>query len=144
MKQISEFNNEYRFLSNFWLCDIEFQGHIFPSVEHAYVFSNTLVPEEQELFLKECMSLTPGQIKRFGRNLTLRSDWDEVKVDLMRFFVYQKFMKHTELREKLIATGDAELIEGNQWGDIFWGVCKGNGQNWLGKLLMEIRTALRV
>lgn len=47
-----------------------------------------------------------------------------------------------ECRDQLLATGGVELIEGNDWGDAFWGVCGGYGQNWLGVLLMLVRSEL--
>ncbi len=54
-----------------------------------------------------------------------------------------KFTRHFDLREKLLATGDRKLVEGNTWGDTFWGVCRGNGKNHLGKILMKIRAELQ-
>jgi ribA/ribD-fused uncharacterized protein len=136
---ISEFKNEYRFLSNFWLCEVEYAGKLFPSVEHAYVFAKTNILEEQELLLNEGMSLTPAQIKGVGRSLTLRPDWNDVRIDIMRGLVKKKFSTNSTLKQKLLDTGKAELIEGNTWHDYFWGVCNEKGQNWLGKILMDIR-----
>jgi predicted NAD-dependent protein-ADP-ribosyltransferase YbiA (DUF1768 family) len=66
-----------------------------------------------------------------------------VKVDVMRDLIAQKFAVGSELADRLLATGDQELVEGNTWGDTFWGVCDGVGENWLGRLLMERRAALR-
>ena len=65
-----------------------------------------------------------------------------MKIDIMRQVLKSKFTQNPELKAKLIATGDAELIEGNNWNDRFWGVCRGVGQNHLGKLLMEVRAEL--
>ena len=75
--------------------------------------------------------------------MDLREDWETVKIDVMRDVLKSKFSLNSELREKLIATGDVELIEGNHWNDRFWGVCRGKGQNHLGKLLMELRKILK-
>jgi predicted NAD-dependent protein-ADP-ribosyltransferase YbiA (DUF1768 family) len=80
---------------------------------------------------------TPGQAKRAGNNLVLRPDWEEVKIPIMRELLKQKFSNRA-LMYKLRQT-KGELIEGNNWGDTFWGVCKGQGENHLGRLLMEIR-----
>jgi predicted NAD-dependent protein-ADP-ribosyltransferase YbiA (DUF1768 family) len=71
----------------------------------------------------------------------IRSDWDEVKVEVMRALVRIKFS--TDLQPHLLSTGEAELVEGNWWGDQFWGVCDGKGENWLGRILMETRAAFR-
>jgi ribA/ribD-fused uncharacterized protein len=72
----------------------------------------------------------------------MRDDWNDIKIDVMRDLLQEKF-SDDDLRELLLATGDAELIEGNTWNDYFWGVCLGEGQNWLGKLLMEVRKELK-
>jgi len=81
---------------------------------------------------------TPGEAKRCGKMINCRPDWEGVKVDIMFALLASKF-SDTSLMDKLVATGDAELIEKNSWGDVFWGVCQGVGKNWLGKLLMSIR-----
>ena len=65
-----------------------------------------------------------------------------MRIDIMTALVTQKFNRHIDLRKKLLATGDEELIEGNWWGDTFWGVCRGKGDNHLGKILMEVRSKL--
>ena len=90
--------------------------------------------KERERFL----GLSGGRAKRLGR-VELRSDWEEVKIEVMREVLRCKFSQNPDLKAKLIATGDAELIEGNNWNDRFWGVCRGVGQNHLGRLLMELR-----
>ena len=73
----------------------------------------------------------------------MRPDWESVKIDFMRYLVWNKFSTHEDLKLRLLDTADAELIEGNNWGDAFWGVCNGRGQNWLGRILMETREKLR-
>ena len=135
---ITEFSGEYRWLSNFWMAPIEIQGWRFPSSEHAYQAAKSL---DQNDWLAISL-LTSGQAKRFGRTIKIRADWEEIKVDAMRSILTAKFLQNPDLRARLIATGDAELIEGNHWGDTFWGVCKGQGKNILGKLLMELRQSL--
>ena len=60
----------------------------------------------------------------------------------MRSLLLQKFSA-LDMRKKLIATCQAPLVEGNHWGDIFWGVCDGKGENNLGKLLMETRSLIQ-
>jgi len=108
---------------------------VFKTVEHAYQAAKTYSIDDR---MKIANADTPGQAKRLGRKANVRSDWESVKVGVMRGLLIQKF-SDVNLRKKLLATGKQELIEGNEWGDLFWGVCKGNGKNILGKLLMEIR-----
>jgi ribA/ribD-fused uncharacterized protein len=86
--------------------------------------------------------LTAGAVKRLGRKMVLRDDWEEVKVDIMRDLLIQKFSQQP-FRRLLLATGDSYLEETNTWNDTFWGVCNGKGKNQLGILLMEIRSYLR-
>ena len=74
--------------------------------------------------------------------MKLRPDWETEKISIMRALLRLKFADPA-LRAQLVATGVRPLVEGNRWGDRFWGVCGGNGQNMLGKLLMEIRAELR-
>lgn len=74
--------------------------------------------------------------------MQLRPDWEEAKVGIMEELVRLKFTAHADLRARLLATGDAELIEGNNWNDRFWGVCRGQGQNQLGLILMKVRSEL--
>ena len=84
---------------------------------------------------------TPGLAKKMGRSVSLRPDWEDIKDDVMLEGLYRKFT-NDELAEWLLDTGDEELVEGNWWGDRYWDVCKGIGQNKLGKLLMKVREEL--
>ncbi|HKQ50267.1 MAG TPA: NADAR family protein [Phycisphaerae bacterium] len=137
---ISSFFGEYRFLSNFWPAVVEYENITFSSVEHAYQAAKTLDMAERR---RIAAIVEPGDAKRAGRALRLRPDWEQVKIGVMEDCVRYKFTHHADLREKLLATGDAELIEGNTWGDRFWGVCDGQGENHLGKILMKVRAELR-
>ena len=138
VEPVREFQGEYRFLSNFWPCQIEFQGLVFPSVEHAYVAAKT-----KDSGIRRVVAAlgSAGDAKRYGRRIRLRDDWDAVKLDLMLDFVRKKFQTK-DLADKLVATAPRILIEGNRWGDTFWGMCDGVGQNNLGKLLMQVRDEL--
>ncbi len=139
MKEIKGFFGEYRFLSNFTPATIYLDGDAYGSVEHAYVAAKTTDPREREIIR---MVVSPGKVKIVGRRLALRSDWDNIKVSYMKDFVNQKFNYQT-YKDMLLATGDAYLEETNNWGDYFWGVCNGTGQNMLGKILMAKRNELR-
>lgn len=139
MKKIDKFDGtEYGFLSNFYPSPIEYEGIKYPTVEHMFQALKSLSPVER---MSIAAAATPGQAKRMGRRVSLRGDWETVKVDVMRTALQLKFSDPT-LRAQLIATGDAELIEGNTWNDTFWGVCRGTGRNMLGTLLMELRSSL--
>ena len=135
---IDRFFGDYFFLSNFFLCTIEYEGIIYPSVEHAYQAAKTLDPETR----RQCLTMTAGQAKRWGRSLTLRDDWEQVKIAVMDHLLDIKFTPESELAQKLLATSTHELVEGNTWGDTFWGVCNGKGKNMLGTLLMARRSIL--
>ena len=81
----------------------------------------------------------PVKMKRkLGRKVTLQAGWDSMRVAVMRELLRTKFSDNV-LRALLLETGHADLVEGNSWQDVFWGVCRGKGENWLGRLLMEVR-----
>jgi ribA/ribD-fused uncharacterized protein len=136
---ITEFKGEYRWLSNFHPAEVYLDGDLYPSVENAYQAAKTT--HEFRLPFQSC---TAGEAKRLGRKVPMRPSWDADKVRIMRHLISQKFMPHTDLAKLLSATGDAKIIEGNTWGDTFWGICNGEGENNLGKLLMAQREYLRV
>lgn len=133
---ITSFSGPYRFLSNFWIVNLRIGDMHFISAEHAYQAAKSLDPQD---WANISSIETPGGAKRAGTKLKLRPDWDEIKLDVMRVILEAKFTQNPNLMSALIDTGDEELIEGNYWGDTYWGVCKGVGQNHLGKLLMELR-----
>jgi ribA/ribD-fused uncharacterized protein len=138
--KIAEFQGEYRFLSNFWPAEVEFEGHQYPSAEHAYQAAKFT---DHSMRQKVAEAKTPAQAKSVAHSATTqRANWDEAKFDVMEKVVRDKFTRNAELRQKLIDTGDAELIEGNTWGDRIWGVCDGTGENHLGKILMKVRAEL--
>lgn len=138
MPPITEFHNANRWLSNFHTSPLTFEGVRYQTVEHAYQCQKTLDPKERKLILKETF---PGKAKLAGRKVTMRDDWDSVKLQVMLEIVRVKFTD-PELKAKLIATGDAKLVEGNNFGDCFWGICKGSGENHLGQILMQVRSEL--
>jgi ribA/ribD-fused uncharacterized protein len=139
MTIITSFTGDYNFLSNFYPCELEMDGRRYPSVEHAFQAAKSADPAERA---RIAAAPNAGEAKNLGHALALRSDWEQVKVDIMRDLVRQKFSCDPDLTERLLATGDAELIEGNTWRDAFWGVYEGRGENWLGRILMEVRRDL--
>lgn len=138
-ESIKGFSGEYRFLSNFWPCEVKYEGRTYPSSENAYAASKCELDSEKDLFV----NITAGKSKRLGRSVLMRSDWDDVKLRIMEEIVTIKFTYNEELKKKLLDTGDKYLEETNWWGDKFWGVCDGVGQNNLGKILMRLREKLR-
>lgn len=135
---INSFDGKYRFLSNFYKIGVFTYNEVqYDTTENAFQASKTL----DKLKRLEIADMTPGQSKRAGREVEMRSDWDVVKLQVMEDILTIKF-NQPKLRELLLVTGDEELIEGNTWNDIFWGVCDGVGENHLGKILMKIRSRL--
>lgn len=137
---ISNFTGRYRFLSNFYGASVEYEGVYYPTVEHAFQAAKTL---DDGLRLVVRDSPTPAVAKRFGRGLGLRPRWEKIKLGIMADLVWIKFSSDRRLAVKLLRTRDEELVEGNRWGDDFWGVCNGKGENHLGKILMRVRDRLR-
>lgn len=137
---IKRFIDEYEFLNNFYPTPIyDNDGKEYPTVEHYFQAMKTFNLQKRELIR---LAESPGKAKRIGRLVQLREDWEDRKLDIMEKALIQKF-QIPELREKLLATGDEELVEGNFWDDTYWGVCKEKGENHLGKLLMGIREKIR-
>ena len=133
---ISEFRGEYYFLSNFYLAPVTYNGMRFENNEAA--FQAAKCPER----MAEFCCLNPSEAKKLGRMVKLRGDWEAVKDTVMYEICKAKFSQNPDLADKLVATKDAELIEGNTWGDRIWGVCDGVGENRLGKILMRVRTEM--
>jgi ribA/ribD-fused uncharacterized protein len=137
--KIESFDGEFGFLSNFFQWGIKYDGMAFPTAEHAYQAAKTNNKELKQMIQS---ATSPGRAKRLGNDVRLIPGWETIKVDVMMAILRKKF-EHVWLKEKLIATGDAKLIEGNSWGDEYWGVCNGKGENVLGKLLMNLREELK-
>lgn len=151
---IDRFNNEYKFLSNFYPCEIEYQGIEYPSVEHFYVAmkcnSDQIIDNihYDKISFREKVSnvSTAGKVKALGKKIKIRENWDDIKLKVMSIGLNQKF-NHDDLKALLISTNDEELVEGNYWHDNFYGQCtcekcKGKGKNNLGKMLMRVRDEL--
>lgn len=138
---IKEFQGEFRWLSNFTPCHINLDGRDFTSVEHAYMSAKSDSADWKDFCQKE---MSAGLVKKRSRYIQLVNNWENIKVDIMRECISQKF-EHPFLKEKLLATGNVHIQEGNMWNDKFWGVClkTNKGQNILGKLIMEKREQLK-
>lgn len=141
-------SEEHRFLSNFYLIEIDYLGIKYPSVEHAYMSAKS--DEDVEIdgvrynWKNFCANskFKPSKIKGESRFITLVYSWDTLKLDVMYDCLVAKFSNEA-LRRRLLATGTQNIQEGNWHGDMFWGVDllsnPNVGENHLGRLLMKVR-----
>jgi ribA/ribD-fused uncharacterized protein len=121
---------------------IELHGKTWPTTEHYFQAQKFNGTPQEENIRREPSSQTAAQMGR-DRSHPMRPDWEMVKEDLMREALLAKFTQHPYLRERLLATGDAEIVE-HTTNDGYWGDgADGHGKNRLGMLLMELRTKLR-
>lgn len=144
---ISSFSGEYGFLSNF----SQYPVAGFPTNEHFFHAHKTSNLAEQSRFKNPRM--TAGEAKRAGRKIDMTKaeieSWNDRREHVMAQGISFKFSIGSSLAQKLLQTGDEELIEGNTWHDNIWGNCicancaNIEGQNLLGKILMTQRTFLR-
>lgn len=139
MPRIDDFRGAYAFLSNFYLTPAAYEGTYYKTAEHTYQAAKTRNPEDKKNIEA---APSPGIAKRMGKAVALRKDWESIKDQVMLDILRSKFFRRS-LRKQLLNTGDAELVEVNSWGDTYWGVCKGKGENRLGKLLMQVRDEYR-
>lgn len=138
-ERIDRFRGEHAFLSNFHRHPFRWRGHVFATAEHGFQSAKSRNERERQRIRA---ASSPGEAKRLGRRADLRCEWERIKDDVMHSVLQAKFAV-PELRDALLATGDAELVEGNTWGDAYWGVCGGRGRNQLGRTLMRIRDDIR-
>ncbi|MCZ1014860.1 GTP cyclohydrolase II [Streptomyces noursei] len=136
---INDFSGEWAFLSNYYPVVVDFEGVFYPSVEHAYQAGKCT---DVGIRSRIRSTLDPDRAKELGRTYLDRSDWDDIKVPVMRQLVAAKFSV-PYLRERLLESGDALLVEGNTWGGTFWGMCEGVGENVMGRILMDLREELQ-
>ncbi len=136
---ICNFRGSFEFLSNLYVSksQIHINGFVFHNAESAFQSFKCL--DRQHEFEK----LSPKDAKRLGRNVLLRDDWDLVKDDVMYDILCHKFKDNYSLKNALLNTKDSHIIEGNNWGDTYWGICKNIGYNKLGEILMKIREEVR-
>jgi ribA/ribD-fused uncharacterized protein len=142
---ITSFRGEHRFLSNFYLAPVEYDGQTWRTAEHAY---QGMKADDWEERSQVRLLVTPGEAKRFGQVIPLRPGWDGMKKRVMLEIVTAKFTQNADLAEKLVSTGGAQLFEGNTWHDNYWGVCmcmkcslecKAPASNYLGRILEAVR-----
>jgi ribA/ribD-fused uncharacterized protein len=142
---IITFRGEHNFLSNFFEVDVNYNGLIYASVEHAYMSAKSNDPQWKAYCANR--NISASDVKREGKTVRLVDDWENIKLGVMETCLRAKFNQEP-LKSKLLATGNQNIQEGNTWSDTFWGVdLKSNpniGENHLGRLLMKIRDDLNL
>ena len=130
------FREKYNFLSNFYPHEIVYDGEIYPTSEHAYQAAKFIDPDIKKK-IRECN--TPTHSKQMARTFSenIDPDWNSKKLKVMYDILHCKFNDPT-LENKLLSI-DVKIVEHNNWGDTFWGVCNGQGKNNLGKILERIK-----
>ena len=136
---LPSFRGSAFFLSNFFPGNHATTEHVFQSLK----------TKDGLEALHVLQASTPYEAKKRGRRVTLRDDWEEIKETVMFGLLCEKFPndRHHWMTRQLLATGEKDLIEINNWHDTYWGVCNGFckkhhrpfGKNRLGELLMEVR-----
>ena len=141
MNEIRGYRREYQFLSNFYTCRIIFKDLVFDNVEAAFQAAKCQNPGDRRIFL----GLAGAEAKKLGRRVKLRADWESVKIQILTELVRQKFENDPALLKKLLATGNAIIVEENTWHDQLYGDCicprcrSIPGLNKLGHILMDLR-----
>lgn len=133
-------NSSHPQLSNFFYAPFELEGRVWPTVEHYYVAMKNSDPEWQERVRK---TESPGRVKRMGRQVQLRDNWDTIKIIFMEKAVRAKFSQNHALRHLLIDTGNRPLHENCE--DPWWGGGPNfpKGRDLLGKILGRVRIELQ-
>ena len=142
--QVFFYEQEHYYLSNFSAFNLIWNGHTYPTSEHAYQAAKFALHRTD---IAACIFLAPSAHEAFKIAERYKAErhpsWDERKVRTMRAILLAKAEQHEYVRRKLLETGDRELIE-NSWRDDYWGWGPSrDGQNMLGKLWMEVRAELR-
>ncbi len=139
-KKEAMFRGELSFCSNFHPAKTVYEGVEYKTSEHAFQAAKSLDPKDREYIRS---AATPGDAKRMGYAITLRPDWNDIRLQVMKDCLVSKFTLNPTCKQKLLDTADLELVETNWWGDDFWGRCTPDGKNHLGKLLMEVRQEIK-
>ena len=134
---ISSFTGKYAFLSNFYPAPVTYMGQTYANSEAAFQAQKTCCVKEQQQFSIYRLH-NPAEAKKRGKK-----DWNKVRISIMYEICMCKFLQNPNLRDALLATGDSLLVEGNTWGDYFWGMVNGHGENQLGIILMDVRGKLK-
>lgn len=142
-KEVKGFFKEYFFLSNFYKCEVPYKGLVFPSSEHAFMYAKLKDnADPDKAHYEKIIKMEPNEVKRWGRRVNLRIDWNRIRIQVMSEIVESKFRHNPALAAQLMRLEDYYIEETNNWNDTFWGVCNGVGKNHLGNILMTVRDIL--
>ena len=131
--------NNFAFLSNYYPCTVEYEGLVYNSSEAAFQAQKVIDKNKK----KDFCNIPPNEAKRLGRRIHLRKDWESVKDQIMYEIVKAKFSQNKDFKDLLLQVKEP-IVEDNTWGDTYWGVCNGIGQNKLGKILERIKKELEL
>lgn len=141
---IHEFRGAYNFLSNFYSTPVLFRGVVYVSSEHAYMSAKSDDPQWKEYCVNP--NVSASDVKENSKHIRYVDNWHTLKFQIMEECLRSKF-ENPILREKLLATGNQNIQEGNYWNDRIWGVdlsvTPNIGENHLGRLLMKIRDEIK-
>lgn len=132
---IESFRGPFAFLSTFAATPINYGGAIYASAQHLL---SALMTTDKSMREKIRQAPGPAEAMKLAKSFVPRPDWEKIKLDVMREVMKRKFQL-PDLRAKLITTKGRELINANTYHDTFWGVCNGEGENWLGRIIQEVR-----
>jgi ribA/ribD-fused uncharacterized protein len=143
---IVRFEGDYEFLSMDYRCAIQANGARWPTAAHLYQAAKTSDHYDIDRIRS---AFTPRKARLIGFRITRRKGWRKVKKLRMLEIAFAKFVQHPDLAALLVATGDRPLVAGNKDHDNYWGNCRCSdcagkpGLNYLGEILMMVRTVLR-
>jgi ribA/ribD-fused uncharacterized protein len=135
-------HDEFGCFSNFAPSPVQLDGKVWPTSEHCFQAQKFEDREHREQIRKAKSPMIAARMGR-DRKKPLRRDWESVKVGIMRDIVRAKFTQHDDIRQILLSTGHAKIVEHTEidshWGD----GGDGSGKNMLGRILMEVREELK-
>ena len=141
---IDNFRGQHRWLSNFAFGGVNVYGYQFQNREAA--FQAMKCEDKQDII--QFLNMSAKEAKAAGQKVRLRADWEKIKDEVMYTVCKAYFTQCPEEKQKLLSTGKEMLVEGNNWHDNHWGICRcekcgDRGENMLGKILMRIRDELK-
>ena len=140
---IKGFFGDYRYMSNFHISPVDYEGLRYNNVEAAFQSAKVSRPADRERFTR----MSPAEAKMEGRKALLPADWQQRKVGVMTECVFSKYMLSNGLRSQLTDTGEKYLEETNWWKDNYWGNdpnITSPGLNKLGKVTMGVRELFKI
>lgn len=137
---IKTFEDSYKQFSNFYIRDVIYKNILYKTREHAFQCQKATNQKDFEYVYH---SKDPYRAKQRANHIKCEPNWKNIRVKIMHEIVLSYFQQHKDAKNLLLSTGTEEIQEGNTWGDKFWGVVDGEGENWLGQILMDVRIILQ-